>query len=884
MLQRKALDTVQKLSGNLWTDFNEHDPGVTIMDAFNYALTELQFKSNFPFPDYLSSETAEFKAQAFGLYKPFEVLPSGPVTETDYRKLIFDQVQSVTDLWLIPLKDKAPGSFNILVDLNPSVSENEKGSIYMQIKQVCHRYRNLGENLGEILFITRDPLELKGEINLNEGADPSEVLAEIYFICAKYFIHGIQYSNLRELIGKGFDWTEIFDGPLLQNGIIENKSIKPLKTSYFISDLHFLIRKIEGVKTVNNLSLVFDNRVYTEVIETTNPLRSFTIKIPVKEQDIQLILNKNGRVASISLNSIFKFFKKYVAEQYGQQNQLHSLDRYFVAPKGRYQSSKNYYSIQNDLPDFYGINDKGIPSYFSDERKAKAKQLKAYLLIIDLLIANTSQNLDQLYRLLSISDDLPKEYFPNLEDSVSHWEELLNKKDPQKVMNGDAQFFVQSKHTVFDLLDSLYGEKSFLEFLNEFDEYNSDINRQYESLKQRAGFLRSVPQLAAEKALAVNLLDDDPDNCPGLKRWFSAILGLPNGLELPVTNMFSKFSLRLLSDKEFYEDSNGLLNIDLVVNELKENFKGENIFDVPEEEVEDPTLKYDELKKKVSLLNHNILFESFLRNGITLSNYKIIQTEKDVFMLVFHSKEQKEWMSVGRFDYLKEAIEVANQLRKFLIVLNRQSENMYIVEHILLGADQPQSGYILKLVDTKKKELFTLLNPVSRDEIYALHDKIKESLHDSELFEIRVSGNERYVIYYKVEETNVVYCNQDFSTREEAENYLQNLAKNNETKVKLFYQHSYGVLFPPDFMDFGITIILPAWSARFYNKKFRDWCEELLEERRPAHLKLNFKWLEAPAIRTFEKLYFAWREAYANSKKTTEPAVALATFLAENVL
>lgn len=37
-LQEKALAKVQELAGELWTDYNEHDPGVTVLDILNYAL------------------------------------------------------------------------------------------------------------------------------------------------------------------------------------------------------------------------------------------------------------------------------------------------------------------------------------------------------------------------------------------------------------------------------------------------------------------------------------------------------------------------------------------------------------------------------------------------------------------------------------------------------------------------------------------------------------------------------------------------------------------------------------------------------------------------------------------------------------------------------
>ena len=48
-LKRLFIDYAQELSGDTWTDFNEHDPGVTILENISYALTELSYKTQFDF-------------------------------------------------------------------------------------------------------------------------------------------------------------------------------------------------------------------------------------------------------------------------------------------------------------------------------------------------------------------------------------------------------------------------------------------------------------------------------------------------------------------------------------------------------------------------------------------------------------------------------------------------------------------------------------------------------------------------------------------------------------------------------------------------------------------------------------------------------------------
>ena len=45
---REGIELLQRFSGGVWTDYNEHDPGVTILENLAYTLTELSFKTNQP--------------------------------------------------------------------------------------------------------------------------------------------------------------------------------------------------------------------------------------------------------------------------------------------------------------------------------------------------------------------------------------------------------------------------------------------------------------------------------------------------------------------------------------------------------------------------------------------------------------------------------------------------------------------------------------------------------------------------------------------------------------------------------------------------------------------------------------------------------------------
>ena len=55
-LRAQGLKYIENLAHTLWTDYNTHDPGVTILEALCYAITELGYRSDFAMPDLLADK------------------------------------------------------------------------------------------------------------------------------------------------------------------------------------------------------------------------------------------------------------------------------------------------------------------------------------------------------------------------------------------------------------------------------------------------------------------------------------------------------------------------------------------------------------------------------------------------------------------------------------------------------------------------------------------------------------------------------------------------------------------------------------------------------------------------------------------------------------
>ena len=87
-LRTKGIEYIEAMGGGLWTDLNDHDPGVSFLELISYAITDLGARLDMPIEDILASESDPELRNQF--YRAEEILPSCPVTALDYRKLFLD--------------------------------------------------------------------------------------------------------------------------------------------------------------------------------------------------------------------------------------------------------------------------------------------------------------------------------------------------------------------------------------------------------------------------------------------------------------------------------------------------------------------------------------------------------------------------------------------------------------------------------------------------------------------------------------------------------------------------------------------------------------------------------------------------------------------------
>jgi hypothetical protein len=104
LLRQEGIKHLERLGEKIWTDYNTHDPGITILEQLCYAITDLSYRLNFPIEDLLAPYPDKERKQFFTAK---EILTVNPLTINDYRKLLID-IDGVKNAWLEPITDSYP--------------------------------------------------------------------------------------------------------------------------------------------------------------------------------------------------------------------------------------------------------------------------------------------------------------------------------------------------------------------------------------------------------------------------------------------------------------------------------------------------------------------------------------------------------------------------------------------------------------------------------------------------------------------------------------------------------------------------------------------------------------------------------------------------------
>ena len=112
LLREEGLTTIRDVASESWTDHNVHDPGVTMLEAFSYALTECGLRAGMDMQDIIATSAFHQPAEFF---TAAQILPSSPIHPEDFRKVLIDH-PLIQNAWCFPLQSNPHGQLSALLE------------------------------------------------------------------------------------------------------------------------------------------------------------------------------------------------------------------------------------------------------------------------------------------------------------------------------------------------------------------------------------------------------------------------------------------------------------------------------------------------------------------------------------------------------------------------------------------------------------------------------------------------------------------------------------------------------------------------------------------------------------------------------------------------
>ncbi|MCC7299297.1 MAG: hypothetical protein IT244_13260, partial [Bacteroidia bacterium] len=232
-LRQLALERIQKLAGNIWTDYNYHDPGVTFMELMCFVTTDLGYRLTFDIQDLLAKapgDDTDYK----NFYTARQILHNAPINFRDFRKLLMD----------------------VSVTVNGPEFEEELG--------IKNAWPMVSETAEVQLFT--DTVNKKLSYDKTDINDPGFYVKGLYNILLE-FDNSTQFGDLNSEEMKGtFLLSGLADHEL--NGVEVHISIN--FPGWDVADVDWE-NKTDILSKVSELSITFDEVPEGYELEETNP-------------------------------------------------------------------------------------------------------------------------------------------------------------------------------------------------------------------------------------------------------------------------------------------------------------------------------------------------------------------------------------------------------------------------------------------------------------------------------------------------------------------------------------------------------------------------------------------------------------------------------------
>ena len=432
----QGIAELERLTGDQWTDFNAHDPGITLLDSICYALTDLGYRIFHPIPDLLAEAGPNAELD---LFTPAEVLTTAAVTPDDLRRVVLD-VPGVKNAWIEKTALPAPplrydaaaktvtidpsqtpstaseavipsGLWRVLVEKS-DLEDVDTSTLRRAVARRLHANRPLCEDFDDIVVLDPMPVAVTASIEIGETENGNTVLLGILERVGALISPAVGFLSLDQALAAGMSVDQAFEGPALGRGFVDITSLPAAerRVALHTSDVIQEIMAVSGVRAVRSISLA---RAGDKTQQAWSlPLDSSgAARLDLDASKIELV--KDRRPVTVDAAAVASAYRA-AARQARLFPLLPRASRDLIPLPGRFRNVTSYLPMETDLPRIYGVGTGTLPDTAGPDRQAKANQLRAFMTLFDQLLANEYSQLGELGSLFSAAQGPPRTYVGQL--------------------------------------------------------------------------------------------------------------------------------------------------------------------------------------------------------------------------------------------------------------------------------------------------------------------------------------------------------------------------------------------------------------------------------------------------------------------------------------
>ncbi|WP_428223903.1 hypothetical protein [Flavobacterium sp.] len=924
-LFQMGLTYVEKLGAKFWTDYNAHDPGITVLDILCYAITELGYRTDFDIQDLLTNAKGKIENSTF--FPASTIFTNVPLTANDYRKLLID-LEGVSNAWYIATQTQTDSwGYNL-----PHASETKIFVNKLEDKLSLKNKDKKNTSLPEL------PIRGLAKIKLELEDDP--LLGDLNFLLLEFAFWKDnrwvkikivpQFIDWNDPLAKLFQWMDTpskitIDSVKKMQDIVflvVKRYSKPSDALHFrifpedVNEMDLIVAHFQLEKNVCEVISKLEQKrklilnTYAKVVERLQDNRNFTedfLCVEVVEKvdvavcaDIELELGVDPvevlSQVQIAIDTVIcPKINFYTLSQLVNEG-MHST-AIFTGPKLTHGFIKEEELNKAQLPSAIHASDiiallmaiKGVKSvnnllmtaYNSLGKPIAGATNQRWVLALTGEVKPVFN--PDLSKLLLFQKNIPFLLSESQQLLVDQKVILHKTQLQQKKLRGTRQDYEIESGVYFEL-DKYFSIQDDFPVnygigKNSLSDKEPDLRKA--QAKQLKGYLYFFEQILADFFHQLYHANSLLDCQPMSQTYFPKFLSKNdwNGADFYSKMVFSA----TLNDKLLH----GLTDEDLNLYESKSLF-----YDRRNRALDHLLARFSERFNEYVFMMYQITQDASGTGVFPFDNAELVEDKQD-FLSVYPELSSQRGLGMN---YMHASYDTQLQKWNFHTFWNSLHRGGYEKRVArLLGIDEiplrnivteetPQTQWT---VETNPIHyVFKIVSPavqlIEKWEWAQLHF-LNQNLYKIELV------SSKFGLYLMNENQKIARLDKKFDTHEEAFAYLQTMIR----KMNQYYENFYCVehlLLRPfntspwtddellsvcvnddcfdaasiDPYSFKATLILPGYLSRFQNLIFRKYAEKVFRQEAPAHSLLKICWVNSSDMLKFQKAYRNWVEAYGH--------------------